>query len=106
MALVENGPLMQIEDFKAYYDLTNRLYVALFDCISCSYKIDPEHDSEERFTNQEQNSYDPSSNYTDGFIMQAILQYTTPDIDNDEALLRGLCVENETLGGIKSCFGF
>ena len=83
--------------------MTNRLYVALFDCISCSYKFD---EDAEGFTNEQQNSYDPSANYTDGFIMQAILQYTTPDMDNDEAIMRGLCVENETLGGVKSCFGF
>ena len=53
MALVENGPLIQIEDFKAYYDLTNRLYVALFDCLECSYKIDEEsEEAAPEFTNE------------------------------------------------------
>ena len=37
--------------------------------------------------------------------MQAILQYNTPSLTEDVALMRGMCIENETLGGVKSCFG-
>ena len=75
MALTGNGPSPDIaEQSQTFYDANDRLYVAIYDCQNCIFAL-----AAERFTNQQTNQYDPSFDYTDGYIMHSVIEYTTPE---------------------------
>ena len=69
MALSLNGPIFEIEDYKAYYDFNNRLYVALIGCFDeCFFNLQQAQPSNDML-----NHYNPGYDYTDGYIMQSII---------------------------------
>ena len=49
--------------------------------------------------------YDDALDYTDGFVMEASIQFDTPDENlPPDATTHGLCIQNENRNQIKSCF--
>ena len=104
MALRDTFPSMTAFDeasFKSYYDSSNDLYVALYGCNDCYQRMEQaagNMKSSQRFL------YDDGLDYTDGFVMQAAIQFATPDEDIVDATINGLCLENLDRNNLKSCW--
>ena len=101
MALNGAGPNLEIaESAQTFYDVNDRLFVAIYDCQNCLFGME-----RERLNNQQQNTYDPSYDYTDGYIMHSVIEYATPEPVQSQPFMRSLCFMNESKNYVKTCFG-
>ena len=106
MALRDTLPRIKASDesYYVYYDFPEKLYVILYGCDDCYYNMEKAQgklDSDHTFL------YDDALNYTDGFVMQSLIEFDVPDMSHafKHAWIFAMCIENTTRSNIKSCYG-